>query len=77
MYGLGIIKGLGVTMKNLASPGRQFNLHQYPDKKASPSDLAKLDGRNTLAFMFSKPIKTLKSLAGLETIEQKLPRCQV
>ena len=74
MYGLGIIKGLGVTMKNLALPGRQFNLYQYPDKKASPSDLAKLDGRNTLAFMVTKPIKTLKALAGLETIEQKLPQ---
>ena len=41
MYGAGIFKGLVVTMTNFVLPSRQFNVVQYPDKKASPLDLAK------------------------------------
>jgi len=74
MYGVGIIKGLGITMKNLAMPNRQFNIYQYPDKKASPIDLARLEEKNTLTFIFTRPLKTIRSLIGLETIEERMPQ---
>ena len=74
MYGLGITKGLGVTLKNLLLPSRQFNVHQYPDRKASPFDLAKLDNINPLMFIISNPIKTIRSLIGLEIIKDRIPQ---
>ena len=74
MYGTGIIKGLGITMKNLVIPSRQFNIHQYPNRKASPADLAKLEEKNTISFVFSNPIKSVKALVGLVTIEERLPQ---
>ena len=74
MYGVGIIKGLGITMKNLVLPNRQFNIYQYPDKKASPADLAKLEEKSTLTFIFTRPVKTISALIGLETIEERMPQ---
>ena len=56
MYGIGLFKGLGITMKNLVSPGRQFNVHQYPNRKASPLDLAKISDSNAFAFIAANPI---------------------
>ena len=41
MYGLGMAKGMVVTLKNLVLPSRKFTLHQYPDRKISPLGLAK------------------------------------
>jgi ferredoxin len=74
MYGLGIVKGLGVTMKNLVLPSRQFNIYQYPDKKASPIDLAKSANRNPIMFIVSNPIKAIRSLIGLETMKERIPQ---
>ena len=74
MYGTGILKGLGITMKNLVLPTRQFNIHQYPNRKASPADLAKLEEKNTITFLFSNPIRSVRALVGLETIEERLPQ---
>ena len=45
MYGLGLIKGLGITLKNILFLQRR-NTTQYPDRKASIIDLAKLDNKN-------------------------------
>ena len=59
MYGLGLFKGLGITMKNLVSPSRQFNIVQYPNSRASPFDLAKVDNQNPISFIATHPIKTL------------------
>ena len=36
MYGLGLVKGMIVTLKNLVLPSRRFTLHQYPDRKVGP-----------------------------------------
>ena len=47
MYGTGLLKGLGITMKNLVMPSRMFTLNQYPDRKVSLVELAKM--RNTSA----------------------------
>ena len=74
MYGIGLFKGLGITMKNLVSPGRQFNVHQYPNRKASPLDLAKISDSNAFAFIAANPIRSIKSLMGLETIVDTLPQ---
>jgi len=74
MYGLGLINGLGITMKNFILPRRQFNIHQYPNRKASPRDLARLENKNTLYFMLTSPGRTIKSLVGLEVIQEKLPQ---
>ena len=74
MYGLGITKGLVVTMKNLVLPSRQFNIYQYPDRKANPFDLAKLSNTNPVIFMFKNPIRTIKSLIGLEIIKERIPQ---
>ncbi len=74
MYGLGITKGLGVTIKNLLLPSRQFNIYQYPDRKASPIDLAKLDDTNPLVFILKNPFRTVRSLIGLEIIKDRIPQ---
>jgi len=74
MYGFGIIKGLGITMKHMVIPSRQFNIYQYPDKKANPLDLAKSEGINPVIFLFSNPLKFIKAMIGLVTIEERLPQ---
>ena len=61
-------------MKNLVSPSRQFNTHQYPNRKASPLDLARLSDTNAFAFIASNPIKSIESLIGMETIVDALPQ---
>ena len=53
MYGTGIFKGLVVTMTNFVLPSRQFNVVQYPDKKASPLDLAKAQNKNVFSFIMT------------------------
>ena len=74
MYGLGLIKGLGITMKNLVIPNRQFNIYQYPNKRATPRDLAKINSSKTLPFIAKNPITTFKSLVGLVNVEERLPQ---
>ena len=74
MYGLGLIKGLGITMKNLVIPNRQFNIYQYPNKKVTPWDLAKINSSKTLPFIAKNPITTFKSLVGLVNVEERLPQ---
>lgn len=74
MYGLGLIKGLGITMKNLVIPNRQFNIYQYPNKRATPRDLAKINSSKTLTFIAKNPITTFKSLVGLVNVEERLPQ---
>tara|TARA_B100000519_G_scaffold45636_2_gene36392 strand:+ start:36566 stop:37237 length:672 start_codon:yes stop_codon:yes gene_type:complete len=74
MYGLGLIKGLGITMKNLVIPNRQFNIYQYPNKRATPWDLAKINSSKTLPFIAKNPITTFKSLVGLVNVEERLPQ---
>ena len=74
MYGTGMIRGLGITMRNLVTPNRMFNIYQYPNRKASPIDLAKIEQRNPAVYMMANPIKTLRALIGLETISETLPQ---
>ena len=78
MYGLSLLKGLGVTMKNLVSPGRMFTVHQYPDRKIGLLGLARLNNQNPLAFTLSKPGQAVKAMVGLASVQgQAVPASQV
>ncbi len=74
MYGLGMVKGLGVTMKNLVLPSRRFTLHQYPDRRIGLPGLAKREGTNVFAFALTQPGRALKALVGLESVPDRLPQ---
>ena len=50
MYGTGLLKGLGITMKNLVMPSRMFTLNQYPDRKVSLIELARLRDTSALSL---------------------------
>ncbi len=65
MYGLSLVKGLGVTMKNLVSPGRMFTVNQYPDRKVNVLELAKINNQNPVSFALKRPGEAVKALVGL------------
>ena len=74
MYGLGMLKGLTVTMKNLVMPGRMFTLHQYPSRRIGLLGLAKQAGSNPLLFALKRPAESAKALMGLATVEDRFPQ---
>jgi len=74
MYGLGMAKGLVVTLKNMVLPGRMFTLHQYPNRKIGLLGLAKEAGINPLRFALKEPKMAARALAGLATVEDSLPQ---
>ena len=74
MYGLGMAKGMAVTLKNLVMPSRLFTVHQYPDRKIGLLGLAKMAGTNPIAYTVKNPLEAAKSLAGLATVEDRLPQ---
>ena len=78
MFGFGLIKGLLITFKNLILPSRLFTVHQYPDRKVGPIELARYhqDWQNTsfIQFVINNPIKTIKSLIGLISIQDRYPQ---
>ena len=65
MYGLGLAKGLGITLKNLVQPGRMFTVHQYPDRKVGVFGLAKMSGNNVFAYVMRNPSTAAKAMVGL------------
>ena len=74
MYGIGMVKGLAVTMKNLVLPSRRFTLHQYPDRRIGLLGLAKREGTNVFAFALKRPGRAIKALIGLESVSDRLPQ---
>ena len=74
MYGLGMVKGLGVTMKNLVLPSRRFTLHQYPDRRIGLPGLAKREGTNVFVFALTQPVRAARALVGLESVPDRLPQ---
>ena len=74
MYGLGLIKGMVVTLKNLVLPSRRFTLHQYPDRKVGPLGLAKHNGANVVSLALTSPMQFAKSLVGLVSIPDRYPQ---
>ncbi len=69
MYGLGMIKGMGVTMRNFIRP---HVTEQYPDRKVSPGEAAKLAGMSLPAFVVRKPVAAMKAASGLTSIPVKV-----
>ncbi|MDP6665591.1 MAG: 4Fe-4S binding protein [SAR202 cluster bacterium] len=68
MYGIGLIKGLAITMKNMVLPSRQFTEHQYPNRKIGLVGLAGLNDRNPVSFAVRKPGSAAKALLGLTSV---------
>ena len=58
-------------MKNLVSPGRLFTVHQYPDRKIGLIGLARMNGRNPVAFAFTRPGESIKALVGLASVRDR------
>ena len=74
MYGLGLARGLAVTLKNLVLPSRMFTVHQYPDRRVGPVGLAKRSGTTVLGYVVKNPKRAAMSLVGLVTVEDRLPQ---
>ena len=74
MYGLGLLKGLAVTMKNMVLPSRMFTLHQYPDRKIGLFGLASRSGTNVASYVLKEPRMAAKALIGMATVEDREPQ---
>lgn len=74
MYGLGLAKGLTITMKNMLMPGRMFTVHQYPDRKIGLIGLAKMEGTNPISYGLKQPKKAIFALLGLESVSDRMPQ---
>ena len=74
MYGLGLLKGLAITMKNMVLPGRQFTVHQYPNRRVGLLGLAKRAGTNVVSYALREPKMAAKALVGMATVEDRLPQ---
>jgi formate hydrogenlyase subunit 6/NADH:ubiquinone oxidoreductase subunit I len=73
MYGLGLIKGMGVTLKNFVLPSRQFAV-QYPDRRIGLLGLAKENHTNVVSFTLSEPAQAIRALIGLASVPVRLPQ---
>jgi hypothetical protein len=71
MYGLGLLKGLTVTMKNMVLPGRMFTTHQYPNRRVGVLGLAKMSETNVFSYVMRQPKTAVKALVGLVTVEDR------
>lgn len=74
MYGLGLAKGLTITMKNMLMPSRMFTVHQYPDRKIGLIGLAKMAGKNPIVFGLKQPRQAIKAIVGLVSVEDHMPQ---
>ena len=74
MYGLGLAKGLTITMKNMLKPGRMFTLHQYPDRKIGLIGLAKMAETNPIAYALKQPKKAIRAMLSLESVPDSMPQ---
>ena len=74
MYGIGLARGMAVTLKNLVLVNRMFTVHQYPNRKTGPIGLARRSNTNVFAFVFKKPAESIKALVGLISVEDRYPQ---
>ncbi len=61
-------------MKNMLKPSRMFTVHQYPNRRVGLLGLARRSRTNVLAYMVRHPVTALKGLAGLATVEDRMPQ---
>ena len=74
MYGVGLVKGLAVTMKNMVLSSRMFTVHQYPDRKIGLMGLAKDAETNVLSYILSQPRMAAMALLGFATVADRQPQ---
>ena len=74
MYGLGMAKGMAVTLKNLVLPSRTFTHHQYPDRKIGILGLAKRNQTNVVSYVLKNPMEAAKAMVGLVSVEDRYPQ---
>ncbi|MDA1257178.1 MAG: 4Fe-4S binding protein [Chloroflexi bacterium] len=65
VYGIGLAKGMGVTLKTLLRPA--FTV-QYPDRRVGVMGAAKAAGISTPGLIFKRPIKAFRAVIGLERV---------
>ena len=68
MYGMGLLQGLLVTLRNFFRPPITV---QYPDRKVGLPGAARQAGMNPVRFLLTRPVDGLKALAGLWSIETR------
>jgi len=66
-----MVRGMGVTFKNLVLPSRQFAV-QYPSRKISLLELAKENDTNAISFAINNPKQAIKALAGFVEVPVRL-----
>ncbi len=66
VYGVGLAKGMGVTLKTLIGPA--FTV-QYPDRRVGLIGAARASGISTPGLIFKRPFKALRAVLGLERID--------
>lgn len=71
MAGQGLLKGLGVTMKNFM---RKTHTVQYPDKKVGLLGAAKHAGVSPVKFLRSNPREGIKALLYMSKAPERLPQ---
>lgn len=71
MIGLGLLKAMKVTMKNLI---RTPSTIQYPDRKVGLAGVAKQEGMSTFSMIVKRPGTALKAAAGLYSVPVKIPQ---
>ncbi len=69
MIGFGLIRGMGVTMRNFLRPPVT---EQYPDRRISPIEAAKLAGMSPAAFAVKKPAEAFKAATGMTSVPVKV-----
>ncbi|MDP6272914.1 MAG: 4Fe-4S binding protein, partial [Dehalococcoidia bacterium] len=66
VYGFGLAKGLGITLKTLIGPA--FTI-QYPDRRVGIIGAARASGISTPELVLKRPIKAIRAVLGFERIE--------
>lgn len=66
VYGFGLVKGMGVTLKTLLSPA--FTV-QYPDRRVGLIGAARASGISTPGLIFKRPVKAIRAVLGFERID--------
>ena len=71
MYGIGILKGMGITLKNLV---RSPSTVQYPDRRIGVAELARKAGIMLPLFLLLRPRAALAGFLGLAKEDVRLPQ---
>ena len=69
MYGIGVVKGMAITLRNLMRPTSTV---QYPDRRVNVAELAKKAGLMLPLFLILQPRKAFASFLGLVKEDTRL-----